>query len=105
MAIAKIRIGNRVTIPPGVMQKKNLHVGDEVYFEIYGVMGRDVFLSGTVSSGNAYGVRTVMPIYLMATDIPNMLGSSTLPMWAFAPPEGKPHTPYDATIEPSGGVP
>lgn len=47
MVIAKIRNQNRITIPQDVMDRQDLHVGDEIYFEISGVIGRDVTISHT----------------------------------------------------------
>lgn len=44
MTIAKIRRGNRITIPQDEMKRRNLAEGDEVYFEVHGKIGRDVFL-------------------------------------------------------------
>jgi len=54
MAISKIRRGNRITIPHDIMVQKDLHVGDEIYYEIVGVVGRDVFASRS-SAANNYG--------------------------------------------------
>lgn len=65
MAIAKIRSGNRITIPVEDMDKKHLSEGDEVYFEIYGKVGRDVFLTPTIPSA---------PV-VMQTGTINMLNS------------------------------
>lgn len=50
MVIAKIRKQNRITIPQDVMDSKNLHIGDEIYFEIGGVIGRDVFISHSTTN-------------------------------------------------------
>ena len=74
MAIAKIRIGNRVTIPPEVMQKQNLHVGDEVYFEVFGVIGRDVFMSGSAISTDV--TRNMMPVYHMVSATLDISGTT-----------------------------
>lgn len=55
MTIAKIRDGNRITIPKDEMQKRNLHIGDEIHLEISGVIGRDMFIGRggyTVANSN-----------------------------------------------------
>lgn len=55
MPVATIRKNNRITIPAMVMASKNLHVGDEVYFEIAGVIGRDVFITHAPPTGAGDG--------------------------------------------------
>ena len=71
MTIAKIRKGNRITIPVDEMRKKALAEGDEVYFELLGKMGRDVTAqlitsygvynpaTGAVPQVNMYGPGTI----------------------------------------------
>jgi len=42
MPVSTVGRGNRITIPKELMEKKDMHVGDKVYFEVIGVMGRDI---------------------------------------------------------------
>lgn len=48
MVIARIRNQNRITIPQNVMDQKELAVGDEIYFEVIGKMGRDVHIQVSI---------------------------------------------------------
>ena len=67
MTVSRIRKGNRITIPHDVMAEMDLHVGNEIYYEIKGVIGRGAL---DYLSHDTHWDSGTIPAYIDSATIP-----------------------------------